>query len=382
MIMKKQLLLAALVGVAFTSCVQNEEELSVGKPQEITFEVAKHKPTTRAEVDFSTLSTFGAYAFYENTATPGHSLYMDNVEIKHYEVEGSKYWASKEGEYFWPTQGHLDFVSYYPYKEYASGEDFNAHDSAIPTITSTSVGAYDHLAYNNFTNDPANPIDLMYSDKAMQQITNTSHYGFTGVPTLFHHALSKLNFHVKVLRTSNVDKVGAGNETKWAVTINSIKLNGIYNQGSLNLHTENAHDKGATTVQWKNQHSSGKDVWTVVPSSTTSKTWELDQLLTTNAVIYGTTTERAVDYFILPQELINGQQTITITYTVVTTAPGGQIGTKTHTAERSFKAFTAVEDWTMGKNITYTIEIDPAGDEIHFAPKVVDWENIDGVISI
>ena len=49
---------------------------------------------------------------------------------------------------------------------------------------------------------------------------------------------------------------------------------------------------------------------------------------------------------------------------------------------KEFVEFPAVPAWEMGKNITYTIDIDPAGDEIHFAPAVVDWENVDGVISI
>ena len=112
--MKRLFLVAALVGVAFTSCVKNEDGALVEQASEITFEVAKYKPAaTRAEVDFPVLNTFGTFAFYENTETPGHSVYMNNVEIIHRPSEGPGYWASRTGQYFWPIQGHLDFISYY-----------------------------------------------------------------------------------------------------------------------------------------------------------------------------------------------------------------------------------------------------------------------------
>lgn len=386
--MKRLFLVAALVGIAFTSCVKNEDGALVEQASEITFEVAKYKPAaTRAEVDFSNLYTFGTFAFYENIAKPedGHSVYMDNVKIKHRPGEGLGYWASETGQYFWPTQGHLDFISYFPYKDYASGEKFGDEfqNSSIPTITSTATGVQDQLQYIDFENNPDAPIDLMYSDKAMQQIANTANYGFVGVPTLFHHALSKLNFQVKVFRVDNKVEAGAGNETTWKVTLNSIEIKDIYNKGTLTLKTENAHNAGATTVQWTNQHTSGKDVWAVEASSTTSKKWEHNQVLTTTAVLYGSgSSVVAKDYFVLPQELNSTQQKIVIKYTIQTTAPGGQVGTEDYTAERYFDEFPAVDDWLMGKNITYVIEIDPMGDEIHFAPKVVDWVDVNGVISI
>ena len=383
--MKRLFLVAALVGVAFTSCVKNEDGALVEQASEITFEVAKYKPAaTRAEVDFPVLNTFGTFAFYENTETPGHSVYMNNVEIIHRPSEGPGYWASRTGQYFWPIQGHLDFISYSPYKAYASGEDFGTEfqNSSIPTITSTSTGVQDQLQYLDFVNNPDAPIDLMYSDKAMQQIVNTANYGFVGVPTLFHHALSKLNFQVKAFRVDNKDIVGAANATTWEVTLNSIEIKDIYNKGTLTLKTENAHNAGATTVQWANQHTSGKDVWAFDAGSTTSKAWVHDQVLTTTPVLYGSGSSFARDYFILPQILIPTQQKIVVKYTIKTTAPSGQVGTEEYTAERYFDEFTAVDDWLMGKNITYVIDIDPMGDEIHFAPKVVDWVDVSGVISI
>jgi hypothetical protein len=77
-----------------------------------------------------------------------------------------------------------------------------------------------------------------------------------------------------------------------------------------------------------------------------------------------------------------GIQKITIEYAITTKAPEGQEGVKEYSATKNFSDFPAVPAWEQGKNITYTIDIDPAGDEIHFAPAVVDWENVDGSLSI
>ena len=371
--MKKFFLLAALVGVAFTSCVKNEGVAVTADQNQITFEVAKYKASSRAEVAYPTDQSFGAYAYYENTLTPGtHSLYIDNAEIVYKVADGNGYWAAKDEIYFWPTQGHLDFVSYSPYNA-------DATSPAVPKISDTDV--QQTLKYEGFKVDAANPVDLLYSDKAMQQTANTAHYGFTGVPTLFHHALAKLNFLVKAFRLDNRND-SPDAVTSWTVTIKKITLSGIYDEGNLTMKTTNVHDAGATTVQWANTITAVPyDVWSNTSSQTT-KEWNCEQVLTTVARTYGAgTADPAQNYFILPQALATGIQQITVDYSIATTAPGGQTATVDYSTTKNFSEFPAVPAWEQGKNITYTIDIDPVGDEIHFAPAVVDWENIEGAIS-
>ena len=372
--MKKFFLLAAVVGVALTSCVKNEGLATVADQNEITFEVAKYKASSRVEVAFPTDIPFGTYAYYENTLTPGsHSAYIENAEIIYKVADGNGYWAANGETYFWPTQGHLDFISYAPYNA-------DAKSPAVPKISDTDV--QQTLKYETFKVDAANPVDLLYSDKAMQQTANTVNYGFTGVPTLFHHALAKLNIKVKAFRLDNKNESPEA-VTSWNVVVNKITLNGIYDEGSLTMKTTNVHDQGATTVQWKNTITAVEyDVWSNTSSQIT-KEWACDQTLTTTARHYGAgTADVAENYFVLPQAMSAAVQKITIDYTITTNAPGGQTATVEHSATKYFVDFPAVPAWEQGKNITYTIDIDPAGDEIHFAPAVVDWENVDGVISI
>lgn len=371
--MKKFFLLAALVGVAFTSCVKNEGVAVTADQNQITFEVAKYKPSSRAEVAYPTDQSFGAYAYYENTLTPGtHSLYIDNAEIVYKVADGNGYWAAKSETYFWPTQGHLDFVSYSPYNA-------DATSPAVPKISDSDV--QQTLKYDGFKVDAANPVDILYSDKAMQQTANTSHYGFVGVPTLFHHALAKLNFKVKTSRLDNRND-SPDAVTSWSVVVKKIAISGIYDEGSLTMKTTNVHDAGATTVQWANTMTAVPyDVWSNT-SSQTSKEWACDQILTLDARHYGAgTADVAQDYFVLPQAMSTGIQQITVDYTITTNAPGGQTATVDYSTTKNLSEFPAVPAWEQGKNITYTIDIDPVGDEIHFAPAIVDWENVDGVIS-
>lgn len=372
--MKKLFLLAAVAGVAFASCVKNEGNVAVSAQDEITFEVAKYKATsTRAEVAFPTDQSFGAYAYYENSVAPGvHSVYIDNAEIVYKVADGNGYWAAKGETYFWPTQGHLDFISYAPYND-------DVTSAAVPKISDTDV--QQTLKYEGFKVDATAPVDILYSDKAMQQTANTVNYGFTGVPTLFHHALAKMNFLVRAFRLDNRNE-SPDAVTSWTVTIHKITLTNIYDEGNLTMTTTNVHNAGATTVQWSNTIATVPyDVWSNT-SSTTTKEWACDQVLTTTARTYGAgTADPAQNYFVLPQALTIGVQQITVDYSIATTAPGGQTATVDYTATKNFSDFPAVPAWEQGKNITYTIEIDPVGDEIHFAPAVVDWENVDGVIS-
>lgn len=378
--MKKLFLLAILAGVASTSCVKNEEVVTPDEKQQITFEPAAYKAGSRAEVTPSTddgtitfpvNQTFGSFAYYRTTAvgSEAHSVFMDNVEVA-YVAAATPYWAPKK-TYYWPTSAgaHLDFISYHPYNS-------DKTNAAVPQILDSDN--QQTMTYNGFKVDAANPIDLMYSDKAMQQTRNTLHYGFTGVPTLFHHALAKLNFLVKATVLNN-SATSPDAVTSWEVTVKKISLDGIYDTGSVELKTINDHTE-AKIVPWTNNTSATPNVWANT-SSTTSKVWEVSQILTTTAVPYGNGTETiATNYFILPQALVANQQSITIDYSVKTTAPGSQSATTDYTKTVHFVNYHSVTAWEMGKNITYTIQIDPEGDVIHFAPAVVDWVNINGTI--
>ncbi len=163
------------------------------------------------------------------------------------------------------------------------------------------------------------------------------------------------------------------------MTIKKISLANIYDTGSVTLKTTNDHTQ-AGIVAWINNTSASPNVWANT-SSTTTKEWAVEQKLTTTAVVYGSGTATvAENYFVLPQALVNDQQNITIDYSIKTTAPSSQSATTDYTKMVHFVNYHSVAAWEMGKNITYTIQIDPEGDVIHFAPAVVDWVDVNGTI--
>lgn len=371
--MKKMFLLAALVGVAFTSCVKNEEHVTPDQPKPITFEPAKYKPVSgRAEVAFPQQESFGTFAFYRTTAVASedHSVFMDNVKVSYVAAE-NPYWAPNGHLYYWPESAgsHLDFISYFPYNEVKTA-------ASVPQISMSDQ--QQTMVYRDFVVDQAT--DLMYSDKAMQQTRNTLNYGFTGVPTLFRHALAKLNFKVKATMMDNSATAQPGNVTSWVVTLKKIQLDGIYSKGTLTLKTTNVHEQ-AGTVQWTNATTQGFNVWDA-PATPISKEWAYNQVLTTTASEYTDGTAPASNYFVLPQAFVAGGQSITIEYAITTTTPGGQVGTAEKTKTVHFINYPAVSAWELGKSITYTIQIDPEGDVIHFAPAIWDWETGDGVLDL
>ena len=91
---------------------------------------------------------------------------------------------------------------------------------------------------------------------------------------------------------------------------------------------------------------------------------------------------QAENFFVLPQAFVEGGQSITVDYTVETTSPLGETDIATKSKTVHFINYPAVSAWEMGKNITYTIQIDPEGDVIHFAPAIVDWETGNGIIDL
>ena len=183
--MKKLLLCATLVSVAFTSCVTNEELVPEQQSKEISFEVASYVPQTRASSGaFDTGETFVANA-WANDGSPVQI--MKNEEVSY----TASQWKTAT-TYYWPKEGTVDFICYYP-------------KTVEPAIT-YSYDGNDVLTYANYTvgND-----DVMYASKAIRFTANqnaddndtslsySGTYGFEGVPTLFHHALAKLNFKVQ-----------------------------------------------------------------------------------------------------------------------------------------------------------------------------------------
>lgn len=360
--MKKYLFLAALVGVAFTSCVQNEE--FAPKPQkEISFEVANYVHTSRAGA-FATTETFAANAWVTDGGTT-NQLIKDEA-VTHQTIDGSNVWKTAN-TYYWPLEGTVDFICYYP-------------TTVKPNITYSYTGA-DELTYKDYT---VADVDVMYADKAVRYSANNSAtdngtdfgivgYGFTGVPTLFHHALAKLNFKVQ---NGNYDD----GVYYWVVTVKSITANNIHKKGSVTL----THDSNTADASYGDWDLPDPAVWT--PSATpvtATYTWDpaSDVVLDDEDV----TAFDAKTVYVMPQTLtkVGDHQTVTVVYTVdqIRMSDSAVISSKDYNPTLDLYS-TTLEHWQMNKDITYTLSFNPKGEMILFAPAVQEWGTATGGVTV
>ena len=358
--MKKFFLLAAMVGVALTGCMKNEVYVPKCETP-ISFEVANYVAQTRASGAFSTTETFGVSAWSHDADPLSSPVQMMSNEVVSF--DGVKWTTTTP--FYWPINGTVDFIAYYP-------------TSVEPAITYNYEGG-DTYEYTNYT---VGTVDLMYADKAIRFSANndaddnetelgyTGSYGFDGVPTLFRHALAKVNFKVKNgLPTDGV--------YSYDIKVNSITLK-VYNQGSVTL-TNGTSTTPATRGTW----SVANNVWTPTdPDTYATLTWTADVTLSDDtAVDYAARTQ-----YVLPQTFVAGKQTIAVDYTVTQyqTIAGvkTKVGTKNYTPAPFDLEGLTLDSWEMNKNITYTISLSSIGTQILFAPAVEEWVDADDSLII
>ena len=349
--MKKFFFLAAMVGVALTGCMKND--VNVPKCETpISFEVANYVAQTRANGAFA-YDSFGVNAWSHDAATSSTAQMMTDEVVS---LNGGKWTTTTP--YYWPINGTVDFIAYYPTTD-------------KPTIVYNYEGG-DTYKYTDYT---VADVDLMYADKAIRFSANNTaadngtdfgigSYGFEGVPTLFRHALAKVNFVVK-----NYQPVHG--HTSYEIVVDEIKLN-TYNKGSVTL--TNTDTTPASRGTW----SVTDNVWT---PNTTGGTVPLTWVDATNL-----TTDADHEYdphtqYVLPQTLTD-DVTVSITYTVTQKSDGGFVSKKTYTPDPIKLNTMGLAKWEMNKNITYTITISVTNNQILFAPAVEEWVDVDGNVAI
>lgn len=354
--MKKFFLLAAMVGVALTGCMKNEVYVPKCETP-ISFEVANYVAQTRAG-DFE-YTEFGVNAWSRDAAASSSVQMMKDEVVS---LIGGKWTTTTP--YYWPINGTVDFIAYYP-------------TTVKPTIVHKYAGG-DTYTYTDYT---VADVDLMYADKAIQFSANNAaadngtdfgigSYGFEGVPTLFRHALAKVNFKVQNgLPTDGV--------YSYDIKVNKITLK-VYNQGSVTLTS------AGTTPASRGTWSVTDNVWTPTNADTDATLTWADTSLTLSdgtAVDYAPRTQ-----YVLPQTLVAGKQTIAVDYTVTQYQTIAGVKTEISTQNYTPAAFDleglTLDSWEMNKNITYTISLSSIGTQILFAPAVEEWVDADDSLII
>lgn len=366
----KKLLFIAIAIFSMAACAKVENV--GGNDREINFRVANGLQT-KATGSVYNNGAFGTYAWYTATSGSDHAPFMVNETV---DMVGGV-WKTSVNTFYWPKTGAIDFISYSPF----SGT--NATANSNPAVTQNTI------TYSSIT---AADVDYMYADKVncssnVNEVTDsdTADSGFTGVPTVFRHALAKLSFKIKANFVEYTDAT-TSTTTKWDVTVTSAKIGGFKTTGdcALALNTDGkSWDKPVTTVS-----ATDYNVWTNLSGATADQelvdatTYPTGVLLTTTAQDLNPATG-----FVMPQILEAGVQQLKLTVHIKTTLSNGLTIEEDFHPTIDIKDISTLKAWEMNQNIIYTISIKPTANVstpdspedviITFDPAVADWTDVE-----
>ena len=348
--MNKHIFYIAAACAALASCVKNEVRVNA-PDKEITFQTV----STKAGVAFNTNHKFYSYAYFLEGKTwdTNHAtaqLYIDNAEISYQNGPNGNYWAAGN-TYYWPKQGSLTFFAW-------------TDDTAAPSIAGTDAKvscAHDTGIKIEKYSVKDNPNkDILVAEIAKNKTANETNTGTweKGVPTVFRHALAKVEFKVN-------KKINYPNVT---FKVKSITLNGVSTRGTFTQYQSNPNPENWGWNGWGLQ----EDLTVFTGDVEVTKTADAAPA-EFDALNPGTG-----DYFIvLPQVLKDKiDPKLTIEYEIITSYVAGKPVTETVTDTKDLKDIYK-NDWECNKK--YVLGITLGLNEIYWDPSVEGWE--DGAVT-
>lgn len=357
----KKLFYFAAAAVALAACAKNEViPVNSGENQEITFNVA---PKTKADPqtqpgEFSTDNVFASWAYYLPKDKTWNANWKEAVEYIGTEYVGStisfksNVWKDQTTSYYWPKDGSLTFFAYSLNSKKLAETVGECFFYCEKEEASTKV-SNDQYGISGILNLDAHPnTDFLVADIAYDKKANEDKYNFTGVPTLFRHRLSRVQFAVK----KNADYAN----TK--ITLNSITFNHL--------------SCGMTYTQFL-KDSEGNFSESIIPATNyKSQEYTNTDFDVTSRDFVAVPEAKEVSYIYIPQNFKseNTTATINVTYTVTYKTGISETYTKTINVKDIF------DSWEMGKKYTFNLIF--SLNEITWAPAVEEWAPVTKEIEI
>lgn len=328
---------AAMASVALASCVKNEPVATVEQGEAIKFEPVVGVPTKIAEISGTTYTetSFSVYAWYSKDPFAGTGTkYMSNIAATKVTAgdltDGTDYYAPST-DYYWPKTGNLSFIAYSPTSLPAGstlGEMTDAGKMVVNYVCPT---------------DPANQVDLLYSDWAVDKTASVGATGgYAGVDLAFNHALSVVKFAFK----------GSSASVAANIQLTDVKLQKVNNTGTLTCTWAQT-----PTAEWSNlDNESVYDV--LIP-----ETYQLTDAASDAA--------KANNLILIPQAL---SAELVVSYKIKSPADGSWIEQTPVTltlADAKDGGAVAIANWVKNTKYTYTIVFDL--DKVYFAPAVKEY---------
>lgn len=347
----KKLILLFSAAAALAACSKNETVPAVsGENVEISYKVA---PRTKADPQaFDTKNVFASWAYYLPSGK-WDANWEVRKDAKPYigeEHVGSTIsykdgvWKDQNTSYYWPKGGSLTFFAY----SLNSNTLTNQDSEDFFFYCENGKDAYGITGTIDLTNHTNT--DFLVADIASDQTSNKEIYNFNGVPTLFKHKLSRIQFAVK----KKEEYKGA------TITLNSITFNNVAHAGYYcQFNKENGKDT-FTNDYWNEVGTTSSIVYTTTDFEVKSST-DYAPVKETNET----------HYIYIPQDFsTNTAANIEVKYTIshkVGNKDFKQVCTKTLNVKEIFPR------WEVGKKYTFNLSF--SLDEINWAPTVGDWEN-------
>lgn len=402
--MKKYFILAVAAIAAIAAC-SKVENVDNAPSKKIAFEVANYPGQTKAAEDpgsvLAETDNFKSKAWlHANAAATGTDFFgtSANSYVETVTYNGTDAWEP-ELEYFWPkgAGSYINFVSW-----------FATNSKAPSTVSETVMNWGTDAAPMTIATDD----NFLFADEAWRYADNAETYKYDGVtkgvPTLFHHALAKIKFNLRLSTET------ASTKSIWDVEVKTVTFK-IGNNGYLALVNE---DKTTTGTQpWKvgttystgaaatsanigwARPASGATLETIVEkeSATADVTKEFEKPLfenfqpTTASTGNPFKTDQQVllaERTVMPQIIDGGVVTFGMTFTIKIYHDADSDGTKDGEAFSNelitIEATTnlhdlvgAIDEWKMNTKYTYNVTIDPVGRKVLFDPAVAEWNTVE-----
>ena len=339
-------LLGTVVGLMACTKVEN-----AGVPESIRYAVGSYAAATK-------VSEYRAYESLDNFQSKAY-LHAEGA------AEGTEFFTSAitwdgatwspEHEYYWPKhpQSYLNFVSWYANDGSANITPDSVSETAFE-INNRTVGANDRI---------------LLADEAWHQKVNTTTYYRSGVPTLFHHMLSRVKVNVKAINLTDPELTGV----TYVITLQEAKFQGIFQTGSMSL--TNATLDATGTRAWYST-SSPTYLWTTAAGSNAADI----EFVSANTNVTADYAAILAERSFIPQVLGDAIK-LSLTYSVTTYSNSTMTATE-HDIPANVVLNTvkntmdqAITQWVPNKIYTYNLIIDPVGKEILLNPVVeAEWD--------
>lgn len=425
--MKKLIFITLAAAVAaLASCTRVDDQFKAQDiDREVNFQVAQTIRTKAAGTFYDTNVPFGTYGWFtagSTAATSSHNApFMVNETIAY----TGGVWKAKYNTFYWPKTGSIEFISYSPFNgENGVAVDTTNYKGCNPVVTPTTINYYgiNTAAVDTTTNTLLN-IDYMYADKVIaskneDRVTDGIDSGYTGVPTIFRHALAKLSFKLhanfvhwtdssitNMVKINDTTIVETHPITYWDITVTSAKISGFKTTGDLAL-TLNTDEEGVI-IPWNKpsvlDQATNKryNVWSNLSGKTEAQ--ELIDTVNTypGGVKFYYDAVNQVDSnkvrdlcaaagFVMPQILEAKTQKLELTVHIKTHLANGLTIDEDFHPVIDIKDISNLKAWEMNQNIIYTINIkptatadtdghtdDPEDVIITFDPAVADWTKVE-----